>query len=174
MDEVKKLLLCLLVLVSFATATAAGESLLQVKEIVFGSEGTRISIQYAAPETSSPILVQITYPGVPRPFTPERDYCQNRDGNTVGFNMKPAVGVNEIYLITKRASELRILPRVNNTLQQLLKDQGVETIADALYLKEIANDLIRVTYEPYGYENAKPSKTYTLKLRSDSTFEVSR
>lgn len=170
MAEMKSLLLGLSLFLT--TTTFADVPRLQVKDIAFGKEGTRISIEYTDLETPAAILIHINYPGVPRPFSPERDYYQDRNGNTVGFNMKPAVGANEIYLVTQCGGEIRILPRVNNTLQQLLKDQGVEAVSDALYLQQVDSDIISITYEPYGYEDGKPSKTYRFKLRSDSTFGV--
>ena len=145
---------------------------LTISGVEFADGGSRILLEYAnASSFAGRVTARIQYPGVTRPFGPERDYCENADGTIVGFNLKPVVGVNDICLIATDASGIRIVPHVNSVLHNLLKARSIKVVPEALYLERVDGDLLRVKFEPYGYRSDRPARFFTFKFRLNAGIE---
>jgi len=166
-----KFIACSLLVFGIMQSPRAAE--LRVRGIELTETGSVITVD-CGPTAADGTSIQLHYPGVTRPFSSERDYYQNSHRTAIGFNMKPAAGVNEIYLIVSDQIGLRILPRINSALQAALSRSGVNTVSDALYLSAIEGDLIRVFYDPYGYEQGKAGKMYTFRLRPNGEFQPAK
>lgn len=121
---------------------------MRIDKSSIGEEGTTISVSLIADKVFvGNLRATFVYPGVIRPASEKQEYYKNDVGDIIGFNLKPALGVNDIYLVIVDHG-LVVIPGAQELLQAALQPgQNIEK--DSLYLTKIDGRVLEVEYEPW-------------------------